>query len=27
VIHVDKKEVLINNMDQLRNIANGDAAC
>lgn len=27
VIHVDKKEVLINNMDQLRSIANGDAAC
>ena len=27
VIHVDKKEVLINSMDQLRNIANGDAAC
>ncbi|PUA26523.1 MAG: Crp/Fnr family transcriptional regulator [Cellvibrio sp. 79] len=27
VIHVDKKEVLIKNMDQLRSIANGDAAC
>lgn len=27
VIHVDKKEVLINSMDQLRSIANGDAAC
>ncbi|HEY8938610.1 MAG TPA: fumarate/nitrate reduction transcriptional regulator Fnr [Cellvibrio sp.] len=27
VIHVDKKEVLIKNMDQLRRIANGDAAC
>lgn len=27
VIHVDKKEVLINSMDQLRNIANGAAAC
>ncbi|WP_039913405.1 fumarate/nitrate reduction transcriptional regulator Fnr [Cellvibrio mixtus] len=27
VIHVDKKEVLINNMEQLRNIANGDTGC
>lgn len=27
LIHVDKKEVLIKNMDQLRSIANGDAAC
>lgn len=27
VIHVDKKEVLINDMEQLRNIANGDARC
>ncbi len=27
VIKVDKKEVLINNMDLLRNIANGDAGC
>ncbi len=27
VIHVDKKEVLINNMEQLRNIANGNTEC
>lgn len=27
VIHVDKKEVLITNMDQLRSIANGDTGC
>ena len=25
VIAVDKKEIVINNMDQLRNIANGDS--
>lgn len=27
VIHVDKKEVLINNMEKLRSIANGDTGC
>lgn len=27
VIHVDKKEVLITNMEQLRSIANGDVGC
>lgn len=27
IIHVDKKEVLINNMEQLRNIADGDTNC